>query len=66
MSQATRAAMNEKHYLSDLVYTHFIGDVRLFWTKTGKEFSKAAYNRIPDCLNDLIDEELYQAHSDSL
>ncbi len=43
----------------------WIDEVRLFWTKTGKELSKAAYNRIPDCLNDQIDEELYQAHSDS-
>ncbi len=44
----------------------WIDEVRLFWTKTGKELSKAAYNRIPNCLNDQIEDELYQAYSDSL
>lgn len=44
----------------------WIDEVRLLWTSSGKEFSKSAYNRIPQCLNDRIDEQLYQAYSDSL
>lgn len=44
----------------------WIEDARLVWTKTGKEFSVDAYNRIPDDLMERIYDELYQAHSDSL
>ncbi len=42
----------------------WVDELRLFWTSTGKELSPADYDRIPDCLNDQIDEELYQAHND--
>ncbi len=48
------------------IMTAWIDDVRLTWTKTGKEFSKAAYKQFPDSLYDQIHEELYQAHRDSL
>ena len=44
----------------------WIDAVRLYWTKTGKELSKAAYDRIPVCMKRSIEEELLQAHSDSL
>ncbi len=44
----------------------WIEDVRLTWTKTGKELSADAYSRIPDDLMKWIYDELYQAHSDGL